>query len=429
MLSRLLPALLLGLFAASAPPASAGWTTFNASSARAGVVSGAPVLRRLTRSYVRNLDGEVYGQPLFAAGKVYVATENNSVYAFGARDGRLVFARHLGAPVPGHSLPCGNIDPSGITGTPVIYAGRIYAVAYLRRGHRHVLYGLDPSSGRVLVRAETSPPGRSRSSQQRGALLGAHGRIYVPYGGLNGDCGHYRGYVVSVTAAGRSRQVYVNPSPHAGIWAVAGLSLEPGGSLLAATGNGAGAGPYSYANSVIRLSSGLRRLASWAPADWRALSGGADLDIGSIAPVALPDGSIFQSGKSGFGYRLAPRLGGVGAEAYRARICDMAVYGAAAVAPPYVLVPCLSSLVALRLTPRGFEVAWRTHGKSASPIVAGGAAISMQSGHLRAVGLKDGRPLADVVLGEGSTSFPLISGNGDLIAAGIGARLVVLRVS
>ena len=49
--------------------------------------------------------------------KVIVATENDSVYALSASGGAVLWTRHLAAPVPS-GLPCGNISPSGITGTP-----------------------------------------------------------------------------------------------------------------------------------------------------------------------------------------------------------------------------------------------------------------------------------------------------------------------
>ena len=63
---------------------------------------------------------------------VYVATENNTVYALSAAKGAVEWSTHLGKPVPASALPCGNISPVvGITGTPVIDAARheIFAVA------------------------------------------------------------------------------------------------------------------------------------------------------------------------------------------------------------------------------------------------------------------------------------------------------------
>jgi outer membrane protein assembly factor BamB len=119
---------------------------------------------------------------------VYVTTENNSVYAF-TTTGALVFRKNLGAPVPASKLPCGNIHPtSGITGTPVLAGGKLFVVAFLRAGFHHVLYGLDAASGRVVLRQNADPP-NPITQQERGALLADHGRVYIPYGGLYGDCG------------------------------------------------------------------------------------------------------------------------------------------------------------------------------------------------------------------------------------------------
>src|SRR5947208_15700581 len=87
---------------AGAEPAAAGgrgWTTFGGAASRAGVAPGAPAAPKLRRRYARTVDGEVYAQPLLAGGRIYVATENDSVYAF-TTDGKLVWRRHLGAPGP-----------------------------------------------------------------------------------------------------------------------------------------------------------------------------------------------------------------------------------------------------------------------------------------------------------------------------------------
>ena len=74
------------------------------------------------------LDGQVYASPLVAEHIVVVATENNSLFGF-TRGGTLLWGHHDVAPVPLSQLPCGNIDPLGITGTPVydLASHRVYA--------------------------------------------------------------------------------------------------------------------------------------------------------------------------------------------------------------------------------------------------------------------------------------------------------------
>src|SRR5215813_11889761 len=64
--------------------------------------------------------GHVYAQPLYWRGTLIIATENNTVEALDAKTGRNVWHRALGASVSRGALPCGNIDPLGITGTPAI---------------------------------------------------------------------------------------------------------------------------------------------------------------------------------------------------------------------------------------------------------------------------------------------------------------------
>lgn len=83
--------------------------------------------------------GHVYAQPLFwrnadARGEIFVATEDDTVYALDALSGKTIWTKKLGDPVPLSALPCGNINPLGITGTPVIdpTTGAIYLDAVLR---------------------------------------------------------------------------------------------------------------------------------------------------------------------------------------------------------------------------------------------------------------------------------------------------------
>ena len=72
--------------------------------------------------------GHLYAQPLYwqppgsSAAMLVVATEDDGVHAFDARSGSEIWTRSLGRPVPLSTQPCGNIDPLGITGTPVIDA-------------------------------------------------------------------------------------------------------------------------------------------------------------------------------------------------------------------------------------------------------------------------------------------------------------------
>src|SRR5581483_1059938 len=100
-----------------------------------------------------------------------VVTEANSVYALNRGTGAVVWQKNLGAAVSGKSLPCGNIDPSGITGTPVVDAGAgtIDVVAFLADGAHHELFALDLAGGAVRWHRPIDPPGLSpKVEQERG---------------------------------------------------------------------------------------------------------------------------------------------------------------------------------------------------------------------------------------------------------------------
>jgi outer membrane protein assembly factor BamB len=239
---------------------------------------------------------------------VFVATENDSVYALNALDGSIVWRTNLGTPVSGSSLPCGNINPSGITSTPVIDAGIqvIYVVAFLNPVH-HVLFALNLGNGSLRFQVAADAPKSDPSvQQQRAALTLANGMVYIPYGGLFGDCGTYHGYVVSIKADGTGALVsYQVPTGSGGaIWAPSGVVVDSSGFLYVATGNGFSQTTYDHGDSVIKLSPALQEVSYWAPSNWPQLNR-ADLDIGSVGPALVGPNTLFQAGKAGVGYPLA----------------------------------------------------------------------------------------------------------------------------
>jgi outer membrane protein assembly factor BamB len=404
--------------------ASGNWTTFGGSNARASVAPGTPAHPRLARRFVKALDGQVYAQPLIANGRIYVATENNTVYAF-TTSGRKLWQRHLGQPVDGGELPCGNIDPSGITAAPVITDGKIYVVAFLHDGSRHTLFGLRLSNGNIAVRANVDPPNR-QVEQQRGALLAAGGRIYIPYGGLLGDCGPYHGYVISTTTSGRGRISYANPAPQAGIWAPAGISQQSD-TLLVSTGNGGGSG-FGYSNSVIRLSLGLRRQGYWAPKNWKSLSAG-DVDESSLAPQPVSGGRVFQIGKDGVGYLLRQSLGGIGGELFSQRVCGSGAFGAAAFRAPFVVLQCGGGNYALRLEGDRFSVIWHNNAGGMVPVIAGDSVFAVtRDGRLVQMRMSDGSQVVNTGVGAGATSFPQPSAAGNTLVAPAGRGIAVFSL-
>src|SRR4051794_28825974 len=115
----------------SHPDVAAAWPTYHGDNSRSGFSQGPTLRPPLRTAWTRQLDGAVYAQPIVVGGHVIAATENNSVYALDAANGDVIWRRHLAEPVPRNQLPCGNIDPLGITGTPAYDAdsGALYVVS------------------------------------------------------------------------------------------------------------------------------------------------------------------------------------------------------------------------------------------------------------------------------------------------------------
>jgi outer membrane protein assembly factor BamB len=349
---------------------------------------------------------------------VFAATENNTVYALNARTGRVIWSRHLGAPMVASALPCGNIEPvTGITGTPAISGGTIYAVAYLG-SNQHVLFALRLSNGTVRFQRPADAPGADpKVHQERAALSVSKGRVYVPYGGLFGDCGEYKGRVVSVptSGSGGNDSFTVGVSRLGGIWAPSGAAVDRSGNLFVSTGNGESSG-FDFGDSVLRLSPTLQQTSFFRPPNGGQLNSG-DTDLGSVGPTLVGRGRLFAVGKEGVAVLLRTgNLGGVGGQLDQKKVCD-AAFGGLAYRAPFVYVPCVSGLVALRLSGGSFSVAWRGSGNG-PPIVAGGAVWSIDdgSGTLEAFAARSGHPLASAGLGSVNHFATPSAGAGHLFA-------------
>ena len=128
---------------------STDWTTYHANNQRTGYIPSTPDPHSLSKIWGTQLDGSVYAEPLVVGNRVIVATEGDSLYALDPNTGSVQWHTNVGAPVPLSSLPCGNIDPLGITGTPVYdpATGLVFAVAEIS-GPAHILVGLMQIPGR-----------------------------------------------------------------------------------------------------------------------------------------------------------------------------------------------------------------------------------------------------------------------------------------
>jgi hypothetical protein len=156
------------------------------------------------------LDQQVDAQPLLAANRivagvahdvVYLATENNSVYAIDASTGAILLQTNLGASVPQSALPggCGNNgNMIGIIGTPVIdpVAGFLYVVADVydaaSGASQYWLHALDMDTlvdaippvvvaAKALLTNGKTYDFTPASSRQRAALLLANGNVYAGF--------------------------------------------------------------------------------------------------------------------------------------------------------------------------------------------------------------------------------------------------------
>jgi outer membrane protein assembly factor BamB len=445
--------LLAGTPAAAAVPA---WTTYDHDGARSAIdpyggsrVSPAPAWNSAAR-----LDGPVYAQPLVVGSRVYVATENDTIYALDAATGAVLWRRSVGKPVPATQpsfLPCGNIHPTvGITSTPVIdvAAGRIYAVANTLTSARvhHQLVALALASGKPVTGypVRVDPPGADPAALlQRAALALDGSRVIVPYGGNAGDCGDYHGWLVSAAAGNPASQKAFQASPRAGdrggaIWGSGdGPVLDSAGHLFVSTGNGFGSGTTpDLQESVIELDRNLHVLGHWTADNWRALDI-VDLDLGSSEPLPLPRGLLFVAGKDGVGRLLSTTPLGPASQVFSATACRRdGVYGASLYRHGVIYAPCGSGLAALKLSTSpvpSFTAlrGWRPPvGDTGPPIFAGGLVWSTawrtRSFYAMDPGSGAGR-FRTTLLGLSHFTTPSAGGGRLFVAAG--SKLMALRIS
>ena len=97
--------------------------------------------------------GNVYAQPLYiedgpgGVAMVIAVTQSNNVYALNATTGAIVWQRNVGTPITS-GLPCGNINPLGITGTPIVdLASRSLFLDAEVSGSGHQIFSLNVDTG------------------------------------------------------------------------------------------------------------------------------------------------------------------------------------------------------------------------------------------------------------------------------------------
>jgi len=382
-------ALAVTLAASSSAHADSSVLTYHGSLDRAGayVMPGLTYERarglHLDASFNATFPGQVSAQPLLwrqpgtDAGVLIVATEEDEVYAFDEKTGAQKWMRTLGEPAAQGGLHCGNIWPLGVTGTPVIDPTRatLYLDAAVMRDNqpRHEVYALSLADGSIEpgwpVDVATALGGRfdSRVQNQRGALALFGGRVFVPFGGLAGDCGVYHGIVVGVSQSDPAKvAAFSTRGRGAGIWAQGGVTGD-GKSLFAATGNTIFVKEWGDGEAVLRFAPDLARPVAqrdfFSPSDWRDLDA-HDLDLGGTAPLPIdvpsPKGVrklIFGIGKDGDAYLLdRDNLGGFGGQLAREHVS-----GLKTIASPAVWAAADGVFVALEV--EGVNCPTKTPGK------------------------------------------------------------------
>jgi outer membrane protein assembly factor BamB len=429
------PAIATGAPATTAPPAgSADWPMYHGTPDHAGfaasmpAASGRPVLAHSLR-----LDGAVYASPLVVRGLTIVATENDSVYAFD-RDYRQVWKRSLGSPSPAEERQCGDINPLGITGTPIYdpATNRVYVVAETGGSVRHRLYALDLATGAPVWDRDVDLPGVSaRDMQQRGALAITGGRVWVPFGAQAGDCGDYKGRVVGVPLTGTGATVSYTPPTRrgGGMWNPAGPTVDADGHLLVVSANGAAfpGDAYDHTNSVLELDGSAALLDSFAPTDWAANNQG-DVGLGSQGVALVGTSWAVLGGKSGPVYVLRQgALGGIGGQVDTADICRS--FGGAAVTGDTVVLPCTDGVRAVRIDASGrLRVLWHTaSGANGSPVIGGGRiwVLDYTAGVLHALDPATGESVGEVAVGAANRfATPAIYGSDVVVPTLTGVAVV-----
>jgi outer membrane protein assembly factor BamB len=422
---------------AGASPGAADWPTYHGTMSRAGVSTTMPAASgTLRRIQSLKLDGEVYASPIVVRGLTIVATEQDTVYAFD-QSYQQVWKRSLGSPSPAEERQCGDINPLGITGTPVYDAttNHVFLVAEHGGSVRHELYALDVASGRVAWSKGVDLPGVSaRDMQQRGALAIADNRVWVSYGAQAGDCGNYKGRVVGVPLDGGSNVVFYSPPTRrgGGIWNPNGPTVDAAGHLLVVSANGAAfpGDAYDHTNSVLELNANAKVIDSFAPTDWAANNQG-DVGLGSQGVALIGTKWAVLGGKSGPVYVLKQGdLGGIGGQVDVKNICLS--FGGAAVDGDVVYLPCTDGIRAVPVDGAGqLHVLWHTSDSiTGSPVIGGGRiwALDTSAGVLHALDPSTGKSLGQVDVGVANRfATPALYG-ADVIVPTL-AGIAVVRAS
>jgi hypothetical protein len=282
------------------------------------------------------VDGKVDAQPLYlsalsAAGgsfnTVFVATEHDSVYAFDADSGAVIWHVSLlgTGETPSDARGCIQVMPEiGVTSTPVIDRaagahGTLYVVAMsidAQSNFHQRLHALDVATGAELLNGPIDINGAfpatgtatssfdPKSYEERAALLLLNGTVYTSWTS-HCDIAPYGGWIITYAQSSLARNgvlnVAANSSSGPAIWmAGGGPAVDSSGNIYLLTANGvfettmdANGFPsgQDFGNSFLKISNagaGLKVLDYFTMFNEVAESNG-DLDLGSGGGMLLPD--------------------------------------------------------------------------------------------------------------------------------------------
>lgn len=255
------------------------------------------------------LDNPIWGQPLYMNGisvggkirnVVYVTTSNDSVYAFDADTGTLMWKRSfLSTGVTSVSGTNTKIStPTGILSTPVIDPVKqaLFVVAETSENNAtyfpHRLHALSLATGSDLTTAELINDSDLQPLMkfQRPGLLLANGMVYVGFGSIE-DRAPYHGLLFAFDENTLEQKAVWNVTPtgsEGGLW-MSGSSPEAdsAGNIYVSTANGS-AGSNNFGESIVKLSPSLQELDYFTPYNFSTYNA-SDLDLGSGSLILAPD--------------------------------------------------------------------------------------------------------------------------------------------
>jgi PQQ-like domain len=282
-------------------------------------------------------DGKVDAQPLYLSALavqgathnvVFVATENDSVYAYDADSAKLLWQVSLlgGGESASDPVGCDQVTPTiGVTSTPVIDRsaganGTLFVVAMSKTTsnstYHQRLHALDVSTGAELLNGpvdiSASYPVMGgtmtfdpQAYEERAALLLSNGTLYTSWTS-HCDDPPYSGWVIAFSESTLAPGPVFNAAPNSGgggpaIWmAGGGPAADSAGNIYLLTANGAfettldanGFPSQSdYGNSFLKLaaSGGVLSVADYFAMYNEVDESTSDEDLGSGGILLLPD--------------------------------------------------------------------------------------------------------------------------------------------